>query len=123
LDELGYLNLQTKFLDATSSEAASVAESANQVRASGTLGDKPLLVLTAGKLRINEAQLSKGVTRKDVEDLYATWVNDLQVREAHLSTRGRRIMVPDSGHIIPFEKPDAVVSAVREVCEQVNAPH
>lgn len=121
LDELDYLNLQMKFLDATSSEAASVDISAKQVRDSGTLGDKPLIVLTAGRLRINEAQLPKGVTRKDMEDLYEVWVNDLQMREAHLSMRGRRIMVPDSGHIIPFEKPDAVVSAIREVCAQVNA--
>jgi pimeloyl-ACP methyl ester carboxylesterase len=121
LDELHYLNLQPKFIDATSAESAAINESANQVRGSGTLGDKPLIVLTAAKLRINEAQLPTGVTKKDFEDLFDIWVNDLQVREAHLSTRGKRIMVPDSGHIIPFEKPDSVVSAIREVCSQVNA--
>jgi carboxypeptidase C (cathepsin A) len=25
-------------------------------------------------------------------------------------------MVPDSGHMIPFERPEAITSAVREVC-------
>jgi pimeloyl-ACP methyl ester carboxylesterase len=120
LDELHYLNLQPKFVQATSAESAAISESANQVRESGNLGDKPLIVLTAGKLRINEAQLPKGVTKKDYEDLFDIWVNDLQLREAHLSTRGKRIMVPDSGHIIPFERPDSIVNAVREVCSEVN---
>ena len=122
LDELHFLNLQKKFIEATSAESAAINESANQVRKSGNLGDKPLIVLTAGKLRINEAQLPKGVTKKDYQDLFEIWVNDLQVREAHLSTRGKRIMVPDSGHIIPFEKPDAIVAAIREVCNEVNVP-
>jgi pimeloyl-ACP methyl ester carboxylesterase len=120
LDELHYLNLQTKFIESTAAELAALNESANQVRRSGTLGDKPLIVLTAGRLRINETQMPKGVTRKDFEDLFDIWVNDLQMRETHLSTRGRRIMVPDSGHIIPFERPDSIVSAIREVCVEVN---
>jgi len=95
-------------------------ESEDDLCRSGTLGDKPLIVLTAGRLRINETQMPKGVTRKDFEDLFDIWVNDLQMRETHLSTRGRRIMVPDSGHIIPFERPDSIVSAIREVCVEVN---
>jgi pimeloyl-ACP methyl ester carboxylesterase len=121
LDEVHYLNLQMKFIEATSSEAASIDESAKELRAAGTLDSKPLIVLTAGKLRINEAQLPKGVTKKDYEELFDIWVNDLQVREAHLSTLGKRITVPDSGHIIPFERPDAVVSAIREVCTEIKA--
>jgi hypothetical protein len=64
--------------------------------------------------------MPKGLTRKDFEDLFDIWVNDLLMREAHLSTRGRRIMVPDSGRIIPFERPDSIVSAIREVCVGVN---
>ena len=52
-----------------------------------------------------------GLTQKDVDDLKQAWINGLQVREAHLSTRGKQIVVPDSDHMIPFERPDAVVSA------------
>jgi len=43
------------------------------------------------------------------------WINVLQLEEAHLSTRGKQIIVLDSGHMIPFERPDAVVSAIKEV--------
>jgi pimeloyl-ACP methyl ester carboxylesterase len=49
------------------------------------------------------------------------WINVLQAEEAHLSTRGKQIVVPDSGHMIPFERPDAVVSAVKEVWSAARA--
>ena len=118
--ELLYLQLQPKFLAATISEISLFSESANEVRASGNLGDKPLVVLTAGK-DVPPSALPEGLTKKDFDDFRAMWVNDLQVKEAQLSTRGKRIMVPDSDHMIPFERPDAIVDAIREVCSAVNA--
>jgi pimeloyl-ACP methyl ester carboxylesterase len=51
-----------------------------------------------------------------------TWINDLQLRLAHLSKRGRRVLVPDSGHDMPFDRPDAIVRAVRELCARQNQP-
>ncbi len=112
--EMLYLQRQPKFIHAIASEMRSFSESANQVRAAGNLGNKPLVVLTAGK-GVPPGNLPQGLSKKDFEDLHALWVNELQVKEAHLSTRGKRIMVPDSDHMIPFERPDAVVSAIREV--------
>jgi pimeloyl-ACP methyl ester carboxylesterase len=50
-----------------------------------------------------------------MEDFRAIWVNELQVKEAQLSTRGKRIIVPGGDHMIPFERPDAIVAAIREV--------
>jgi pimeloyl-ACP methyl ester carboxylesterase len=118
--EMLYLQMQPKFIEAAGSEMSLFPESADQVRASGNLGDKPLVVLTAGKLA-PASQLPDGITQKDFEDFHVVWVNDLQMREAHLSTRGERIMVPDSSHMIPFERPDAIVSAVHEVYTSANA--
>ena len=43
------------------------------------------------------------------------------MKEAQLSTRGRQIMVPDSDHMIPFERPDAIVAAIREVFTSATA--
>lgn len=43
------------------------------------------------------------------------WINGLQAEEARLSTRAKQIVVADSGHMIPFERPDSVVSAIHEV--------
>ncbi len=118
--EMLYLERQPKFLDAAATEMGSFSESANEVRAAGNLGDKPLVVLTAGK-SADASQLPPGFPKKEFDDFHLVWVNDLQVKEAHLSTRGERIMVPDSDHMIPFERPDAIVAAIREVFSAANA--
>ncbi|HKN76289.1 MAG TPA: alpha/beta hydrolase [Candidatus Acidoferrum sp.] len=118
--EMLYLQLQPKFIDASAAEMGLFAESANEVRAAGNLGDKPLVVLTAGKL-VPASQLPEGFPKKDFDDFHEIWVNDLQMKEAHLSTRGERIMVPDSDHMIPFERPDTIVSAIHEVYSAANA--
>lgn len=120
LEELRYLQLQTKFLSATNSELAFFDTSADEVRASGNLGDKPLIVLTAGKSP-DASSLPAGFPKKEFDDFETIWRNDLQVREAHFSTRGRQILVPDSDHMIPFERPDMVVSAIHDVFSAINA--
>lgn len=120
-EEFLYLTLTTKFAQATAAELESFNESAKQVRSAGILGEKPLVVLTAGE-NADEKDLPKGFPKKAFEDFHVLWVNDLQMREARLSTRGKRVMVPDSTHMIPFERPDTIVSAVREVCAAVNSP-
>jgi pimeloyl-ACP methyl ester carboxylesterase len=119
--EMLYLQRQTKFIDATSAELGSFEDSAKEVRAAGNLGDKPLVVLTAGK-SADASQLPPGLPKKDFDDFHEMWVNDLQVKESQLSSRGKRIMVPDSTHMIPFERPDTIVAAVHEVYTEVKAP-
>jgi pimeloyl-ACP methyl ester carboxylesterase len=118
--EMLYLQLQPKFIDAAASELDSFSESANEVRTAGNLGDKPLVVLTAGKM-VPASQLPEGFPQKEFSDFHEVWVNDLQVKESQLSTRGKRIMVPDSDHMIPFERPDTIVAAVHEVWTAANS--
>ena len=117
--ELHYLQLQPKAFDAAFSEIAAFSESADQVRAAGNLADRPLIVLTAGKDPDPEV-LPKGLSPKDFSDFREIWVNDLQVRESHLSTRGKQIIVPDSDHMIPFERPDTITAAIREVSQRTQ---
>lgn len=119
-DKMKYLQLQTKFIDAAFSEIKSFAESAEEVRRSGNLGDRPLVVLTAGK-DLEAKDLPKGVSVEELREFRKTWVNDLQVRQSRLSTRGKQVIVPDSTHMIPMERPDTVVNAIHEVCEAVKA--
>jgi len=119
-DEIKYLELQPKYIAATMAEFASFEESAGEVRAAGNLGDRPLIVLTAGKLP-DVSQLPPELKREDMEAFEKLWIDDLQMREAHLSTRGKRILVADSSHMIPFLRPDTVISAIREVWDQVRS--
>jgi len=118
-DKMQYLQLQGKFIDAAFSELKNFAESADEVRRTGNLGDRPLVVLTAGK-DLDTKDLPKGVSVEEMREFRKTWMNDLQVRQARLSTRGKQIVVPDSTHMIPMERPDAVVNAIHEVCDAVR---
>ncbi len=117
--ELAYVQLESKQLEGMARELDSFEEDAREVSKAGDLGDKPLIVLTAGRAPA-PAELPEGVSKKDFDDYYRVFATDLQPRLAHLSVRGKQIVVPDSGHMIPMEKPQAVVSAVREVCAAVN---
>jgi|SRR6185437_4301979 len=114
--QLRALQQSAKFNTAVIKELQSFAASAEQTRAAGNLGDRPLLVLTAGKAESAVGQ-DPGVTQKDLDAMQRIWTDELQVSEMHLSTRGRRVIVADSGHLIPFERPDAVTTAIHEVWE------
>lgn len=120
VQEMFYLDSQTKTRDAVTSEEKAFLQSAAQVRSAGKLGDRPLIVLTAGKPDDDPDPL---LTKKDQEEQRNMWIHVLQLEEAHLSTRGKQIIVPDSGHMIPFERPDAVISAIREVWSAASATY
>lgn len=88
---------------------------ADLVRSAGGLEDMPLIVLTQGRPIQDLNSAAAGVRRG--------WV-DLQRRFAERSSRGRQVLVPNSGQGIPLEAPDAVISAVREIVTTVrNGPH
>jgi pimeloyl-ACP methyl ester carboxylesterase len=109
--ELLYLRQQKKFEHAVASETKAWGESIAQVRAAGNLGDRPLIVLTAGNPYPPDALL----TKEEMEQKSNLWIKDLQAQEVHLSTRGKQIVVSDSGHMIPFKRPDTVISTIHEV--------
>ncbi len=85
-------------------------------RSAGTLGDRPLVVLTAGQYwKPNDP-----TTAQEVAEFHETWVHQLQPELARLSTAGNQIIVENSGHGIPEEAPRVVVSAVLEVIIEVR---
>lgn len=113
LDELVYLELQKKYMDAIVSERASFDESAEQARGAGTFGDKPLIVLTAGA-----DDQPAGIPKNEADEFFDTWVGRLQPRLVALSTGGSQVVLLNSHHLIPFEQPGAVVDAVKQVMEE-----
>jgi pimeloyl-ACP methyl ester carboxylesterase len=74
-------------------------------RAAGSLGNRPLIVLTAGR------GMGSG---NEALAMQAAWI-DLQAGLAKLSTRGKQVVLWDSDHGIPGEDPQAVIDAVRAV--------
>ena len=112
--------LQSRYLKARTSEFENIEVSAEQARTADHIGDKPLVVLTAS--RAIDAGLKAALSDEDQTAYDQIWVNDLQLRLAHLSKRGRRVVVPNSGHNMPADRPDAIVTAVRELCAPQNQP-
>ncbi len=70
-----------------------------QAQAAGPLGDRPLVVLTAGG---------------QPPELREFW-NGLQAELADLSTNSDHRIIEGAGHYIQLDKPQAVVTAVRDV--------
>ena len=113
--------LQSKYLKARTSEFENIQVSAEQARTADHIGDKPLVVLTAG--RVIDAGLKAALSEEDQMAYEQTWVNDLQVRLALLSKRARRVVVPDSGHDMPSDRAGVIVTAVRELCINQKKPY
>jgi pimeloyl-ACP methyl ester carboxylesterase len=82
-------------------------------RNAGSLGDRPLLVLTAGRYWAPPG------LEKEAAEYHEVQVHQLQASLARLSTRGRQIVV-DAGHGMD-ESPDSVITAVRQVVDEVRA--
>jgi pimeloyl-ACP methyl ester carboxylesterase len=82
-------------------------------RDAGSVGDRPLLVLTAGRY------WAPAGLEKEAAQYHQIWVHQLQASLVRLSTRGRQIVV-DADHGMS-QSPESVVRAVREVVEEVRA--
>ena len=85
-----------------------------QADKSGTLGDRPLVVLSAGVgLRM------PGVSDEALDELYQTWLV-LQAELADLSTNSDHRTIDGATHYIHLDAPDAVITAVQEVVDAVR---
>lgn len=89
----------------------------------GKLGDIPLIVLSqkidAQAMYDQYYPLYQSLLTMEMAQQMADNYNDDQDELAALSTRGRRIVVEDSGHFIQLDAPQVVIDAIREVFEQV----
>lgn len=115
-EEFLYLENMPKFMRTVRQEDAMFKISGVQAVAAGPLGERPLIVLTAGKPYEPDPLL----TPQQIERQANIWIRELQVEEMRLSTRGEQIVVPDSTHDMPQDRPDAIVSAIHGVWTSVR---
>ena len=83
------------------------------VRNAGSLGDRPLVVLTAGRYWAPPG------FEKEAAAYHEIRVHQLQASLVRLSTRGRQVIV-DADHGMT-QSPDSIVIAVRQVVDEVRA--
>lgn len=91
-------------------ESLAIQESGKQMKqAHGDLGNKPLIIITAGK------QWGDDASKKE----WADW----QVALTKKSSRCKQIIAQNSGHMINTDQPEIIVDAVREMAEEYNLEH
>lgn len=93
-------------------EAMDIPAVVEQVRETGSLGNLPVIVLTAENFTV----LNPGLPA-DLETALANLFQEQQARLAALSTHGKQIIVPATGHNIPRQNPIVVMEAIREMIE------
>jgi pimeloyl-ACP methyl ester carboxylesterase len=81
-----------------------------------SLGDLPLIILTAG----NKFGVGEGAAPTETEPLRQAWL-EAGAAIAASSTRGEQRLVPDASHVIQFEQPQAVIDAVRDVVSEIRS--
>lgn len=100
-------------------ELAAIDETFAEAGAIRSLGDRPLVVLTAAApFRAADLAALK-LTDEQGQRMQAAWF-ELHDDEAAWSSRSRHIRLEDAHHYIQFERPDAVIDAIREVVEDVR---
>ena len=107
-------------IDGALKEAEALPASLAEAGTIRSVGDRPLIVLTAmipmtpderAQLKLDEQQA------KDFKNLWKTMHDE----EASWSSHSQHIVVPDASHYIQFFRPDIVIAAVRSVVEGVRA--
>jgi pimeloyl-ACP methyl ester carboxylesterase len=113
---------RSAYCGAAARELVMFNEYTSQPRELASLGDLPLIVLTSGYTAQEmyaelppafQSQLTIEVIQAEME----AWTA-MQEELAGLSTRGKRIVVRESGHNIQLDAPQVIIDAIREVFEQ-----
>jgi pimeloyl-ACP methyl ester carboxylesterase len=103
-----YLNQSAKAHSALLQDVSAWQRSTAEARAAGSLGNRPLVVLSAE----NAAMPSE----------YSSVWKELQTDLAGLSTRGKQTTVDLSGGDLTWQAPDAIIEATRQVVSDVRQP-
>jgi len=84
------------------------------------LGSRPVVVLTAMKPFPPDMLKTVKITPEQGLQVQAVW-KELHNEEASWSHHSRHELVPDATHYIQFDRPDVVITAVREVVGDVRS--
>ena len=100
-------------------EQAAIDATFSDAGALRSLGGRPLVVLTAAApLQASDLATLK-LTSEQGQRLQAVWF-ELHDEETSWSSHGRQVRLGDSHHYIQFERPDAVIDAVRAVVNEIR---
>jgi pimeloyl-ACP methyl ester carboxylesterase len=99
---------------ALAAELRGLKETFEATRDTGVSGARPLVVLTAGEPTPAVTLRQMGMDAAQGERMRTEWIR-MQRERAAWSATGRHELVEDAGHYVQFDRPDAVIRAVREM--------
>lgn len=118
------LRYRPGFFRTSTAEDVSFHASGEAARGTGSIGDRPLVVLTgAGQDDIDEHPVPFVDLRRisdAMRSLTALKVTLHAELARTLSTNGTHLVTKQSGHLIQLSEPELVVSAIRQVVEQAR---
>ncbi len=110
----------TKFFRTWHQEMLNLEESLQELEnVNSFLGNKPLIVITAGK----PVDLGTEFEKENVGLLKEVFeiANALQKELVTKSTKGKQLIAEKSDHLIPWYQPEIIVEAVREEVDDYNS--
>ena len=114
---------RTSYCKSMANETEAVASFRSHPDLPNSLGDLPLIVLSAGITADEEyAQMGgakSGISREVYAKVYEA-NQEMQKELASLSTQGQQVIATESGHMIHYNQPDLVIDAIRTLVEQVR---
>lgn len=103
-----HLTQSSKARSALLQDIAAFQQSTEEAQSAGSLGDRPLLVLSAENMAV----------ATEHRTLWADLQNDL----AHLSTRGKHVVIGGTDGDLIYDAPGAILDASRRVVADVRQP-
>ena len=107
-------------LPAMLDELAALDETFREAGTFRSLGDRPLVVLTAAAPIASADLATLKLTREQGQRLQAAWF-ELHADEATWSSRSRHLRLDDAHHYIQFDRPDVVIEGIRDVVASIRA--
>ncbi|HLJ50134.1 MAG TPA: alpha/beta hydrolase [Bryobacteraceae bacterium] len=101
-----HLTQSSKARSALIQDISSWQDSASEARAAGTLGDRPLVVLSSENTPV-------------APQFRTVWM-DLQTQSARLSSRGKHVVVAGIAGDLIYQAPESIVEGVRLVTNEVR---
>jgi pimeloyl-ACP methyl ester carboxylesterase len=104
----------TKFMRTVLGEASQCETSCKQLKAAGgSLGDKPLIVISAGKGTSAEGS---GYSQEQI-DVFLAHFKELQRDLVTKSTQGKLVIAEESDHMVTLNQPQIIVDSIKEMVE------
>ena len=101
-------------------ELAAIDQTFKEAGTLRSFGDRPLIVLTAAAPYEPTDLATLGLSREQGQRMQSVWF-EMHRDEASWSSQGREIRLDDSHHYIQFERPDAVIAAIRQVVDSLSS--